>query len=140
MTVWLGAYIGTNETVNQQQMDQTLSVIQTYGTKNIGGVSIGNEYILNSANTVTGTNYIVAKIAAFKAMLTAASITGVSVGTADAGSEVTAALSDGCDYVMANIHPFFGGLPIAQAASWTWDFFQGNDLFYTDAAPNKPTA
>lgn len=42
-------------------------------------------------------------MATFRTMLAAAKITGVLVGTADAGSAVTAALSVGSDYVMANV-------------------------------------
>lgn len=123
MTIWLGVYIGSNETVNTEQMEQTIKVIKTYGTSHIGGVSIGNEYIrklssspfsciftdlkkcatVNSANQAIGTSYIVSKMATFRTMLAAAKITDVPVGTADAGSAVTAALSVGSDYVMANV-------------------------------------
>src|SRR5690606_16800149 len=33
----------------------------------------------------------------------------VPVGTGDAGREITARLAEGCDFIMANVHPFFGG-------------------------------
>lgn len=39
---------------------------------------------------------------------------------------------------MANVHPFFGGLPIDEAADWTWLFFEGNDVNVAAAAPNNP--
>lgn len=42
VTVWLGAYVGTNETVNAQQLAETIEAIQIYGTDNVGGVIIGN--------------------------------------------------------------------------------------------------
>lgn len=45
MTVWLGLYIGTDETVNQEQMTETLAAISAYGTKHISGVIVGNEYV-----------------------------------------------------------------------------------------------
>jgi len=38
---------------------------------------------------------------------------------------------DAVDVVMSNIHPFFGGVPAAQAAGWTWDFWQNNDVVLT---------
>lgn len=60
-------------------------------------------HLVNSANQATGTAYIVSKMATFRAMLATAKITGIPVGTADAGSVVTAALSVGSDYVMANV-------------------------------------
>lgn len=82
MTVWLGIYIGTDETVNQEQMTETLAAIKAYGTKHISGVIVGNEYvldasredigtdntrggryILNAANNATATTYLIAKMA-----------------------------------------------------------------------------
>ena len=39
---------------------------------------------------------------------------------------------------MSNVHPFFGGLPIAQAASWTNSYYQEFDIAPIDLAPNVP--
>ena len=39
---------------------------------------------------------------------------------------------------MANVHAFFGGLPVAQAAAWTQSYFVENDVAAVNAAPNKP--
>lgn len=107
ITVWLGVYIGSNETVNLQQMTETISVLKTFGIANIGGVTIGNEYILDATNKVTATAYIVEKVKSFKSMLAALNPPiSVPVGTSDAGSEASAALSDGVDYFMANVRTF----------------------------------
>lgn len=38
----------------------------------------------------------------FRKMLTAAGFSGLPVGTADAGSEITVVLSTGADFIMAN--------------------------------------
>lgn len=53
----------------------------------------------------------------------------IPIGTGDAGSAVTRELCEGTDFVMANVHPWHGGLPVEQAAQWTWQFFQVCRLF-----------
>lgn len=39
---------------------------------------------------------------------------------------------------MANVHPYFGGLGINQAAAWTWQFFQEFDVAPAQLSTNKP--
>lgn len=48
MTVWLGNYpIPTdNGAAYQRQRDTIKAAIQTYGTDHIGGVTVGNEFML----------------------------------------------------------------------------------------------
>jgi len=35
---------------------------------------------------------------------------------------------------MANIHPWFGGVPIDESAGWTWEYFQENTVAAAEAA------
>lgn len=44
-----------------------------------------------------------------------------------------------CSRDRANVHPWFGGLPIDQAAGWTWEFFEENDVAISNQVSNKPT-
>lgn len=48
MQVWLGNYcVATdNGTSYQRQRDEIQAAIQTYGTDHIGGITVGNEFIL----------------------------------------------------------------------------------------------
>lgn len=39
---------------------------------------------------------------------------------------------------MANVHPWFGGVAIADAAQWTMTFFQNQDVDPANQVPNKP--
>ena len=39
---------------------------------------------------------------------------------------------------MANVHPWFGDVSIDDAATWTWQFFQTNDVSISDEVDNKP--
>lgn len=62
----------------------------------------------------------------------------IPIGTGDAGACMSVALGEEVDFFMANVHPWFGSLPIDQAAGWTWDFFQQNDVVYSTQSTNKP--
>lgn len=48
MTVWVGNYaVATdNGTAYDRQRDELEAAIQKYGTANIGGMTVGNEFIL----------------------------------------------------------------------------------------------
>ncbi|GAA5926995.1 uncharacterized protein JCM15063_000427 [Sporobolomyces koalae] len=144
MTVWLGAYIGDNTTVNAQQQDWIVDALDKYGVDHVGGITIGNEYVLNAvspADTTTRISYLTDQMSAFRTRIAAKGYSKtIPVGVADAGSVFTTTFASGADYIMANVHPWFGGVPIEQAAGWTWDFFEQNDVTVAQAAANKPTA
>ena len=46
MTVWIGAYVGDNSTVNEQQQQDVLDALTLYGTEHVSGITIGNECVL----------------------------------------------------------------------------------------------
>jgi hypothetical protein len=39
---------------------------------------------------------------------------------------------------MANVHPWFGHIAIDEAAQWTFQFFQAQDVAIANQLPNKP--
>ncbi|MDI1492177.1 MAG: hypothetical protein OHK93_003389 [Ramalina farinacea] len=53
------------------------------------------------------------------------------VATSDLGDDWTAELAEKVDVVMSNIHPFFAGVTVEEAAGWTWTFWQGHDISLT---------
>ncbi|GAA6028679.1 hypothetical protein JCM8097_007343 [Rhodosporidiobolus ruineniae] len=145
MTIWIGAYMGTNDTVNAQQQQDILDALKAYGADHVSGVTIGNEYILNAPNrdetTATAVTTIKTQITDFKTNLAALNLgKDIPVGTADAGSIYTTSsgLATGIDFYFANVHPWFGGVNINDAAGWTWEYFEENDVATSDAAANKP--
>lgn len=141
MTVWLGVWIDTNTTTVANQMQTTLDVLKVYGTKHVAGVTVGNEYILNAADQTQATTFIIQQMAHFRAKLLDLNLGVVlPVGTSDAGSLVTTTLAEGSDFIQANVHPFFGGVEVHDAAEWTWLYFHENDIAATTAAPNHPPA
>ncbi|KAG0152166.1 hypothetical protein CROQUDRAFT_667483 [Cronartium quercuum f. sp. fusiforme G11] len=148
LSVWLGIFIDGNDTVYQRQMDAVVDAIKTYGSEHIAGITVGNEYLLLSygdsgsptdakgvAARTTLLNYIQKTNKTIQALKLNKAI---PLGTADAGSAVTKELCAGTDYVMANVHPWFGKVPIEQSAAWTWQFFQDFDVSVCAQAANKP--
>jgi exo-beta-1,3-glucanase (GH17 family) len=149
LSVWVGIYIDGNDTVYQRQMDAVVSAIKTYGTDHIAGITVGNEYLLDSYGTNGNANNT-AGVAARTMLLNYIqeankTIQGLSlskslpIGTADAGSALTLPLCEGVDYFMANVHPWFGDVSIDDAAVWTWQFFQDFDVDICAQATNKPS-
>ncbi|KWU44761.1 glycoside hydrolase, partial [Rhodotorula sp. JG-1b] len=148
MTVWLGAYVGDNSTVNAEQQQWVLDALQIYGTDHVSGVTIGNECALFLRTSGRASRprrrkltFSVFGYIQFRTQLAALNLPKtLPVGTADAGSAFTNAntLAAGSDFIMANVHPWFGGVPIEQAAGWTWEFFEENDVAISEAVSNKP--
>jgi len=63
----------------------------------------------------------------------------MQVGTSDAGSYFNNEVLAVCDFGMANVHPYFAHVTIQDSASWTYDFFQQNDVALSNNLTNKPT-
>jgi exo-beta-1,3-glucanase (GH17 family) len=140
MTVFLAAWLpqpadDPDNTTWNRQMSNVLDAIKTYGTDNIEGVSVGNEYLLNGGSVTD----LTAKVAEMRTQLAGMNLAKtLPVGTADAGSMITTQLAQGCDFVMANVHPWFGGVPIDQAAAWTWSYTANQEPSSAAQASNNP--
>ncbi|KIM39930.1 glycoside hydrolase family 17 protein [Hebeloma cylindrosporum] len=150
MTVYLGNYpIATdNGTAYERQRDLIKVAIQTYGTDHIGGVTVGNEFMLNyvNANGVTDPNSAVANQGAqiligdiqdTRSMLSGLGVS-LPVGNSDAGSYFNNEVLAAVDYGMANVHPWFANVTADASASWTADFFSQQDVALADSLSNKP--
>ncbi|EMD33983.1 glycoside hydrolase family 17 protein [Gelatoporia subvermispora B] len=151
MSVWLAVYnVPTNATAYSEQRDKIVDAIKTYGTDHIAGVTVGNEFILDYLSAYgDGTDTPNGPIGNQGAALLNSNITdmkntlanmGVSlqVGTSDAGSYFNNEVLENVDYGMANVHPWFANVSIDQAADWTYNFFQTQDVAVANALPNAP--
>ncbi|KAF9048621.1 glycoside hydrolase family 17 protein [Panaeolus papilionaceus] len=151
MTVWVGNYpIATdNGAAYQRQRDILKAAIQTYGTDHIGGVTVGNEFMLNyvtdagvqdpnSAIANTGAQMLISFIQDTRNMLSGMSV-NLPVGNSDAGSYFNNQVLQAVDYGLANVHPWFANQSASAAAGWTADFFQQNDVELAQSMSNKPT-
>lgn len=62
----------------------------------------------------------------------------IPIGTADAGAFFNNEVLAAVDYGMSNVHPWFANVSIDDAAGWTNQFFQENNIAAAQALPNKP--
>jgi exo-beta-1,3-glucanase (GH17 family) len=153
MTIYLGNYpIATdNGTAYTRQRDILKSTIQTYGTKYIDGMTVGNEFMLNyvidqgtqdpnSAIASVGATMLKGFIDDSRSMLAGMNLDkNIPVGNADAGSYFNLQVLADVNYAMSNVHPWFANVSAQESAAWTADFFQVNNVVVANALPNKPT-
>lgn len=138
--------IDSNTAAYTEQTNAILDAFQTYGVDHVDGLAVGNEYLLNQGNSApSGSKYLsdVKKLLSYvtevKTKVQGLSLSKtVPVGTGDAGSLMSSTLGQGLDFYMANVHPWFGKVPVDQAAGWTWDYFNENDVKPAMAASNQP--
>ncbi|KJA26416.1 glycoside hydrolase family 17 protein [Hypholoma sublateritium FD-334 SS-4] len=151
MTVYLGNYpVPTdNGTAYTRQRDEIKAAIQTYGTDHIGGITVGNEFMLNyvTQNAITDVNSAAANVGAAillaniqdtQSMLTTMGVT-IPVGNADAGSYFNDEVLAAVNYGMANVHPWFANVSATDSASWTATFFQQQDVVLAESLSNNAT-
>jgi exo-beta-1,3-glucanase (GH17 family) len=127
MKVWVGVWLDNNATTNTRQIQQLYNILDGNNTKYIKGVIIGNEVLYRQDLTLTQLEAFITDV---RNNLTSRGI-DLPVASADLGSNWSASLASAVDVVMSNVHPFFGGVPVEQAAAWTWSFWQSNDVVIT---------
>ncbi|KAN0113594.1 glycoside hydrolase, partial [Russula decolorans] len=153
MQVYLGNYPEPNDngTEYNQQKQAIVAAINTYGTGQIAGVTVGNEFMLNYLDANGGTDpngavgqqgaailvpWIQDMVSTLKSMNLNKHI---PVGNSDAGSYFNTQVLEAVEYGMANVHPWFGNVSIDQAAGWTYEFFEQNNVQPTANLSNHPT-
>ncbi|GAB7354484.1 hypothetical protein MBLNU459_g4956t1 [Dothideomycetes sp. NU459] len=139
LKVWLGVWLGNNDTTNARQLAQMYDVLSTYPSSHFAGIIVGNEVLYRKDLTLAT---LADTLAGVKKNLTDMSI-DLPVATSDLGDNWTTALAADTDVIMANVHPFFAGVTAADAAAWTWEFWQshdvslGSDANQTDGVPRN---
>lgn len=137
MKVWLGVWIDTNDTTTDRQLKQLYKILDdTKDTSIFNGVIVGNEALYRAGETKqTAEKNLIGYIKDVRSELKKRDI-DFEVATSDLGDNWNSQLVDAVDAVMSNVHPFFAGVNIDNAASWTWDFWQNHDVSLTKG-PNK---
>lgn len=132
--VWLGVWQDNNQTTNARQLAQMWDILDAYGDKPFKGLIVANEILYRQQMTATELSDLLDSV---RKNVTAKGMS-LPVATSDLGDNWTAELAQASDCIMANIHPFFGGVNAVDAASWTWDFWSSHDgtYFKSDASDN----
>lgn len=147
MEVYPAIYLDdNNEQAFTDQLHDVVSAFKTYGVDKIGGLAVGNEYLLGAGiNSPSGAKYqkglasLQAHIKTVNETILGLSLDKhVPIGTGDAGSLMSVALGEMVDFFMANVHPWFGGVPVSEAADWTYSYFQETDVAPAMQASNQP--
>lgn len=139
MKLWLGVWVNSNETTTKRQIETLYDVIDGMNdTGIIEGVIVGNEVLYSGgfSDQTTAQTALITYIEDVRSNLTAKGLK-VPVATSDLGDNWTADLLAASDVVMANVHPFFGGVSVDQAASWTVDFFNTHDVSLTSGTSKE---
>ena len=117
-------WIGNNQTTNDRQIAQMYNILAKYPSSHFLGAIVGNEVLFRKDQTeselITILNNVRSNFSSLNYPL--------SVSTSDLGSSWNADLAAASDHIMGNIHPFFAGVTSSIAASWTWSFWQENDV------------
>ncbi|RLV93275.1 putative glucan endo-13-beta-glucosidase btgC [Spathaspora sp. JA1] len=121
MTLAMGVWIGSNNSVNKMQMDVMKKIIAKHPnpSKVIHSIYIGNEVLFRQDKSK---NELIQYIRDAKDFLKLMRIDDIPVGTSEIGSLIDRELLQACDVIGANIHPFFGGVPVENAVDWTLEF------------------
>lgn len=132
--IWMGVWQDNNATTGTRQLAQMWDILDKYGDDPFKGVIVANEIIFREQMTVTQLGNLLTEV---RNNITAKGMS-LPVATSDLGTDWTAELAEASDYIMANIHPFFGGVNASNAASWTYNFWEEFDgeFFKNDTSKN----
>ncbi|RLL94159.1 hypothetical protein CFD26_102798 [Aspergillus turcosus] len=138
MKVWLGVWIDTNETTTRRQLDQLYKIVDdAKDTSVFNGAIVGNEFLFRAgSDKATALTTLVNYMQEVKDYFKKKNL-DLPVATSDLGDNWDATLVQATDVVMSNVHPFFGGIPVDQAAAWTWQFWQDHDVALTKGTSKK---
>ncbi|CAG8488034.1 12416_t:CDS:1 [Funneliformis caledonium] len=132
MTIVPTIWVDDNDTTYKRQHDTLIDMVKKYGIDNIDGVSVGNEVLFRKEVTP---EKLYGRMADVRKEINSMGFNKkLPVFTSDLGSNVDAAYVAANDIMWANVHPYFGGVPVEQAGQWTFDFFNENDVKPAKAA------
>lgn len=138
MKLWLGVWLDTNKTTNRRQLDQLYNVLDETNDKSIfNGAIVGNEALFRAGNSIAkAQENLIEYMDEVRQKFKKKGI-DMPIATSDLGDNWNKQLAAKADIVMANVHPFFAGVPIGKAADWTWNFWQEHNVVLTEGTNKK---
>ncbi|KAK8023675.1 hypothetical protein PG993_011741 [Apiospora rasikravindrae] len=131
--IWMGVWQDNNKTTNARQLSQMWDILDEFGDKPFKGLIVANEILFREQMTTRELGKLLDDV---RTNLTSKSMS-LPVATSDLGDKWDSELAKVSDYVMANIHPFFGGINAKDAASWTYSFWNNNNGAYFKSDKSK---
>lgn len=121
MTVTLGVWISDDDYTNWHQMDDMIHALKTYPRELIDGVIVGNEVLFRADKTA---DQLIGYINQTREFANSIGFHDLPIGTSELASLIQPKVVDACDFVGANIHPFFAGVEAKQAVNWTISYYE----------------
>lgn len=118
MTLSLGVWVDRSYEGSSRQLDEMQRLVTKYPTKYFDSILVGNEVLFRGD---LSESELISYIVRTQDFLKSRDI-DIPVGTSDIGSKWTPRLASIVDVLAANIHPFFGGVPVAVSTNWTYQF------------------
>ncbi|KAI8578670.1 hypothetical protein K450DRAFT_245982 [Umbelopsis ramanniana AG] len=135
MTTLLTLWVDGDESTYQRQKETLFQIIDEYGTSRIDGVSVGNEVLFRNK---TAEPDLIQKMTSLREEFRSRQIY-LNITTTDLANLLDPKVILAEDVVMANIHPYFGGVPIEDATNWTMSFSE-SELFKPARLARKSVA
>ncbi|KAI8141177.1 glycoside hydrolase superfamily [Fennellomyces sp. T-0311] len=126
MGVVLTLWVDGNNTTYKRQYDTFLKLLKEYGSDHILGVSVGNEAVFRKQIM---TDELIQMIKDVKKKLKQEGYPNIPVYTTEIND--LKLLIPAEDAVMDNVHPFFAGTLVEDAANWTWQYYYDVDQYPT---------
>ncbi|KAI1317473.1 hypothetical protein EDD11_008410 [Mortierella claussenii] len=121
LQVVVGIWIDKDNTTYTRQFNEFVSVVTTYGWSNIIGISVGNEVLFDGYQPM---NVLLAHIKEVKDKVVAMGQPNIPVFSSDLERSNKPPLTNHEDKAGVNLHPFFSGVPVSEAASWYWKYLE----------------
>lgn len=137
--LWLGVWIDSNTTSTERQIKKLYNVLdEAKDTSIFKGIIVGNEALFRAGDSkAEAMKTLISYIKDVRSEVKKRNLDDLSIATSDLGDNWTSELVDEVDVVMSNVHPFFAGVNVTVAASWTWDFWQTHDVTLTKGTTKK---
>lgn len=132
LTIWPAIVLDDDTTLTSSdwvgQTDNITFALDAYGSANVGGVQIGDEFVTNIGSPSTLIQFVDA----------ARALWDVPIGAADAASTWSTTMANGVDFIFANIQPWYSSIAADEAADWTYGQYTDLivDSFTTTAKPS----
>ncbi|KAF9111736.1 hypothetical protein BGX27_004524 [Mortierella sp. AM989] len=119
LKVVVGIWIDSDSNTYTRQFNEFVNVVTTFGWDNILGVSVGNEVLFDKYQPI---HVLLDHIKQVKEKVVAMGHPEIPVFTSDLEGANKPSLTSHEDMAGVNLHPFFSGVPVSQAASWFWTY------------------
>lgn len=120
MTLSMGVWIGPNDDINLQQMQDMKWLLKSYPRKLFESIYVGNEVLFREEQTPKALVKYIKEAKKFVGELN----WDLPVGTSELGPAINTDVMKASDILGTSAHPFFTGHNVQGATKWVYDFIR----------------